>query len=170
MNVQVIRSPRRRKTVSARMVGQTLQVLIPDSLSPAEEREWVDKMRQRLVDKQRRGELNSEQALGQRAQELNRRYFGGRLKVASVNYVTNQDRRFGSCSPEEGTIRLSHRLAQVPGWVRDYVLVHELAHLVESNHSAAFWTLVNRYPLAERARGYLMALGLSASDGEEGAL
>ena len=75
-------------------------------------------------------------------------------------YVTNQHTRYGSCSPAEGTIRISADLAGMPGWVRDYVLVHELAHLLEANHSPAFWSLVNRYPLAERARGYLMAKGM----------
>ncbi|MGI8913207.1 MAG: M48 metallopeptidase family protein, partial [Chloroflexota bacterium] len=63
-------------------------------------------------------------------------------------------------------IRLSDRLAQVPDWVRDYVIVHELAHLLRADHSPAFWRLVQRYKLAERARGYLMALGLERGEGE----
>ena len=56
----------------------------------------------------------------------------------------------------------SSRLAGEPAWVVDYVLVHELAHLSVRHHNAAFWKLVHRYPLAERALGYLMARGLDA--------
>jgi hypothetical protein len=51
-------------------------------------------------------------------------------------------------------------LASEPGWVLDYVIVHELAHLDVPRHGPAFWSIVNRYPRAERARGFLMARGL----------
>ena len=74
---------------------------------------------------------------------------------ASVSWVGNQRQRWGSCTPSTGAIRLSDRLQQLPGWVVDYVLLHELAHLIEPSHSARFWSLVARYPQSERARGYL---------------
>jgi predicted metal-dependent hydrolase len=94
--------------------------------------------------------------------ELNRDYFAGQLTWLDIRYVGNQRHRLGSCSPATRTIRLSDRLLRTPAWVRDYVIVHELAHLLEANHGARFWTLVNRYPKAERARGYLMAMCLEA--------
>jgi predicted metal-dependent hydrolase len=65
--------------------------------------------------------------------------------------------RWGSCTPATRSIRISNRLAPFPSWVLDYVIVHELAHLSVPDHSRAFWTLVERFPKAERARGFLVA-------------
>jgi hypothetical protein len=65
------------------------------------------------------------------------------------------EHRWGSCTPANRTIRISSRLKQMPEWVLDYVLVHELAHLLVAAHDASFWALVDRYERTERARGYL---------------
>ncbi|MCL5961899.1 MAG: M48 family metallopeptidase [Chloroflexi bacterium] len=159
MNVQIIRSGQRKRTASARLVGDDIIIRMPAGLTADEEREYVEKLVERITRNQRRRELNLDKELSRRAQELNKRYFDGRLAVASVRYVTNQNSRYGSCTPGRGTIRVSDRLAEMPHWVLDYVLVHELAHLVQPNHSPAFWTLVKRYEKAERAIGYLIACG-----------
>jgi predicted metal-dependent hydrolase len=166
--VDVIRSPRRRRTVSARIVDGRLEVRVPAGLDPAAETRLVETMRRRLERRTQGADLQTAgAALRRRAGELDRRYFAGRARPASVEYATNQDRRFGSCTISTRRIRLSHRLARTPVWVRDYVLVHELAHLIEPGHTPAFWRLVDRYPLAERARGYLMAIGLESLDPPE---
>jgi hypothetical protein len=117
-------------------------------------------MRRRFEDRRRRDSLNSDGGLQRRAQELNRKYFGGALSWRSITYVTNQRERYGSCTVDDGTIRLSDVLAGMPAWVRDYVIVHELAHLLVADHSRAFWKLVRRYPQTERAIGFLIAKGL----------
>ena len=153
-SVEVRRSARRRRTVSAYRDGDRTIVLIPARMSRAEEREWVAVMLRRLEAQDRR-RRPSDVALLSRAQRLAAEHLGGRASPTSVRWVTNQSSRWGSCTPSDGTIRLSHRLQGMPGWVVDYVLVHELAHLVEPTHSARFWSLVDAYPRAERARGYL---------------
>ena len=134
-------------------------------MSQADEAVWVERMRRRLESQERRRHQNSSGELERRAREMNKRYFGGKLTWSSLNYVGNQNSRYGSCTVGTGAIRLSDSLLDMPGWVRDYVLVHELAHLLVPNHSPKFWALVGRYPLTERARGYLIAKGVETEDG-----
>jgi predicted metal-dependent hydrolase len=158
--VEVRRSRRRRRTVSAYREGDRIVVMIPASLTRAEEADWIETMIARLERSERR-RRPSDDALLQRAVELSDRYLGGLTVPESVRWVDNQHSRWGSCTPGDRTIRLSARLQGMPQWVVDYVLVHELAHLLEPGHDARFWAWVDRYPKAERAKGYL--LGWSAA-------
>ena len=153
--VRVIRSNNRKKTVAARLVdgGAVLEILAPAQLPDAELAPIIEKLRGRVMRQAERPARDRDQDLTRRAAELNRRYFDGKLKWNEIRYVTNQNFRYGSCTPAKGSIRISHRLLTMPAWVRDYVLIHELAHLREPNHGPGFWKLVNRYPLAERAAG-----------------
>jgi predicted metal-dependent hydrolase len=159
--VEVRRSKRRRRTVSAYRQGDRIVVLIPASLSRAEESEWVTTMVERIERSERRKRLSDDDLLD-RAEHLNDRYFGGMATPASVRWVDNQQSRWGSCTPGDRTIRLSSRLQEMPRWVVDYVLVHELAHLLEPAHDANFWAWVDRYPKAERAKGYLEGWSVAA--------
>lgn len=160
LKVEVVRSPRRRKTVEAVKEGNRIVVRLPATLTRSEQRRWVQAMVVRLEESERLRRLNEKRELQRRADELHKRYFHGRPKLRSVRYVANQRDRYGSCTPGDGTIRLSHLLAEFPDWVRDYVIVHELAHLRIADHSPRFWELVRRYPHAERARGFLIAKGM----------
>lgn len=152
--VEVRRSARRSRTVSAYREGDRTIVLIPARMSEAEERRWVDVMLGKLAAQESR-RIPGDSELAERAERLSAQYFGGRAMPASVRWVTNQNTRWGSCTPAEGSIRLSHRLQGMPEYVVDYVLVHELAHLLVPGHGPRFWRLLDAYPRTERARGYL---------------
>jgi predicted metal-dependent hydrolase len=162
--IEVRRSRRRRRTVSAYREGDTIVVMIPASMSKAQEVEWVEAMVARLEKKERR-RLRSDDDLMRRATELSDLYLGGLARPDSVRWVENQKSRWGSCTPGDKSIRLSSRLQGMPAWVVDYVLVHELAHLIEHGHDAKFWSWVDQYPRAERAKGFL--LGYSSANNIE---
>jgi hypothetical protein len=165
--VEVRRSSRRRRTVSAYRDGERTIVMIPARMTRAEEREWVEVMLKRL-DAQDRRRRPSDAALLARARQLAADYLDGSARPSSVQWVTNQSSRWGSCTPADRSIRLSHRLQGMPGWVVDYVLIHELAHLVEATHSPRFWSLVSAYPRSERARGYLEGVVAAVAAGGAG--
>jgi len=152
--VEVRRSKRRRRTVSAYREGDRIVVLIPASLSRRQEAEWVETMVAR-VERAEARRRPSDDDLMRRATALSHAWLDGRAVPASVRWVDNQRTRWGSCTPVDRTIRLSSRLRDMPAWVVDYVLVHELAHLLESGHDARFWAWVDRYPQAERAKAWL---------------
>ncbi|HEX3732832.1 MAG TPA: M48 family metallopeptidase, partial [Mycobacteriales bacterium] len=173
VNVEVRRSARRRRTVSAYRDGNIVIVLIPDHFTVAEEREWVRRMLARLTERGAKhgARRRSDAGLLARARELSRQYFESPPQPAQVKWVSNQRTRWGSCTPSDGAIRLSERLKNLPGWVVDYVLIHELAHLLEPGHTDRFWRLVNAYPRAQRARGYLEGVAATAGlqlDSEDG--
>jgi predicted metal-dependent hydrolase len=160
--VEVRRSRRRRRTVSAyRDDDGTVIVLIPARMTRAEEREWVETMVARLTRSEQR-RAPSDEALAKRAAQLSGKYLEGLARPATVRWVDNQQHRWGSCTPADRTIRLSSRLQGMPAWVVDYVLMHELAHLLENGHTDAFWRMVDRFPKAERARGYLEGVAHAA--------
>jgi predicted metal-dependent hydrolase len=147
--------------VSAYRDGDRVVVLIPARFSAAEEREWVARMVARVTGPGRRRSGDAE--LARRARELSDRYLDGRARPAAVRWVPTMRTRWASCTPADRTIRLSRRLQEMPRWVQDYVLVHELAHLIEAGHGPRFWRLLERYPRTERARGYLDGVSAAAN-------
>ncbi|MGY2085016.1 M48 metallopeptidase family protein [Blastococcus sp. SYSU DS0539] len=168
--VEVRRSTRRRRTVTAyREMGRTV-VLIPAAFSPAEEQRWVAQMvaKLRTREERRKRSLGGDTELLARARALSAEHLDDLADPASVRWVDNQHRRWGSCTPADRTIRLSSRLRSMPEYVVDYVLVHELVHLLEPGHDERFWALVARYPRAERARGFLEGVELANTAGAAG--
>ena len=162
MEVEVVRSAKRRKSVSARVVDGRIVVRMPQWMTKAQEAEYVTS----LVAKLERQHTAQVIDLPRRAGELAKRY--DLPTPASIQWVTNQQQRWGSCTPSTSEIRISDRIAAFPGWVLDAVIVHELAHLVHLHHSPEFWALAQRYPKTERAYGFLIAKQLTDEDVELG--
>jgi hypothetical protein len=153
--IRILATRRRKRTVAARLRSGVLEVMVPASMPVAERQRWADLMKVR-IERQMRRRMPTDDRLQRRAHALNERYFGGRLRWTSVGF-TDTSSLWGSCTFTSGAIRVASRLAQFPDWVLDFVLMHELAHLVQSDHGPAFQEMLDRYPLAERARGYLLA-------------
>ena len=160
MPVEVVRSPKRRKTVSATVVDGRIVVRMPTWMTKAQEEEYVAALVARLERQQSAKEVD----LPDRARKLALRY--DLPEPSSIRFVGNQSQRWGSCTPSTREIRISDRIADFPGWVLDAVIVHELAHLVHHDHSPEFHELANRYPKAERAYGFLLAMQVGDDDVE----
>ena len=160
--VEVRRSRRRKRTVSAYRRDGKVIVMIPDRFTRAEEAEWVTTMLDRLDRSEKRRRRTDDQLM-RRAAELCRHYLDDKVEPASVRWVGNMTTRWGSCTIASREIRLSDRLQPMPAWVVDYVLLHELAHLIEPSHNRRFWHWVDRFPRAERAKGYLEGVAHAAA-------
>ena len=155
-DIEIIQSPKRKKTIQAKIVDTTLYIYLPSTLSAQEEAEHIEKMKEKMRRKKQRLPHKTNNDLTKRAEQLNNQYFESSLSF-TIQFVTNQQKKFGSCTPSLQSIRISERCANMPRWVLDYIITHELAHLIHPNHSKAFWKQVYQYPYVERAKGFLIA-------------
>ena len=165
--VEVRRSRRRTRTVTAWREGGITVVSIPARFTRAQERDWVTRMLGRLAtqDERRRP---SDESLAGRAARLSGQYLGGRAVPASVAWSSRQGKRWGSCTTIDRSIRISDRVQGMPRWVLDYVLLHELAHLLHAGHGPEFWAELADYPHTARARGFLDGYAHALARGEDG--
>lgn len=154
--VQVRTSRKRTRSASASWEGDVIVVTVPHGVPAREEARLTKALTAKL--------LGARDDIAVRAQRLSDEHLNGKARPTSVKWVTNQGARWGSCTPSAGTIRVSHRLQRVPSWVLDAVLLHELAHLIEPNHSPAFHALLDA-DVTRRADDFLAgyALGLASS-------
>ncbi|MCC9173167.1 M48 metallopeptidase family protein [Arthrobacter sp. zg-Y179] len=168
--IQVRRSARRKRTVNAVFRDGVALISIPAHFSTAQEAEWVRRMVARLEERAAGvpDPETSESELMLRAAELSRIYLSGRARPQSVRWVSNQNSRWGSATPGRGTIRLSDKLQGMPEWVIDYVLLHELAHLLVPSHGPAFWRLLESYPQTETAKAFLSGAAFASARGLKG--
>lgn len=168
----VVRRTARRKTGLAAFWenGQAV-IAVPARLSLEDETYWVPHMAAKLEHSKQReaglaGRRNvpaSDAALLQRSLSLSAAYLGARAVPESVRWVNNQNDRWGSATPARRTIRISHHVQGMPDWVVDYVLLHELAHLIHPNHSTAFWAELAGYSKLEEAKAFLQGASFASA-------
>jgi hypothetical protein len=164
--IEVRTSTRRRKTSSAHWVNGKIVIHLPAHLRGSARNETITWLVERLMAKGRGVRALGDDELMERARSLADRYLDG-VRPSMVRWVTNQTTRWGSCSWHSKEIRISHRLRDVPEWVLESVLVHEMAHLVYPDHSPAFHALANRYPKHDEASLFLAGYGLGLHVADE---
>ncbi|MHB1989005.1 MAG: M48 metallopeptidase family protein [Acidimicrobiales bacterium] len=160
--VEIRVSHRRTRSSQAHLEAGKVVVVVPSGLTAPEREAVAARLARRMLDHSTGRQVASDHDLERRAWELGDRYLDG-VRPTSIRWVNNQARRWGSCSPSKGTIRLSSRLRSVPSWVLDAVIVHELAHLIEASHSLEFKELSARYPRSSEADAYLLGFEHGAS-------
>jgi len=152
VKIKVIRSFKRRKTVSARLKGGVLELRVPVFLTPRQVNQYAQAFLTKFNQKKA---LKNDSFLKKRAKLLAKKYLERKLPSYQITWSTRQQRIFGICNKKTRNIRISARLKKVPSWVLDYVILHELAHLLFSGHGKDFWQAVGKYPKTELAKAFL---------------
>ncbi len=163
-DVEVRRSTRRRRSVTAYREGGRTIVVVPHRMARADIAEYVVELVGRLDAREKRSRRTDSQ-LHARALELSHRYLDDRAVPRTVRWVSNQKRRWGSCTPVDSAIRLSDRLQPMPEHVVDYVLLHELVHLLVPGHGPDFEAWMQRYPRLLESRAFLAGVDHALGDG-----
>ena len=143
-------SQKKRATSSAKTQKCIIYISLDQKLHGLDKSETIKTLISRTLGKKYKAEVEK------RLELINKHYFNHAVKSVRLKYNRSN---WGSCS-STGNINLSTRLLVAPQWVRDYVIVHELAHMNEMNHSKKYWSIVEKvYPDYKKAEKWLKAFG-----------
>ncbi len=146
---------KRVRNVNARLRASTLSVSAPLGMPEETLTPIVLGLARRLLRRERQARVNTEEDALALARRVATR-FPRPPDVTRVLFVTTQRARWGSYSPKTGTVRLHASLREMPSWVLEAVVAHELAHAVYPDHSPAFWKLLREAcPETDRATAFL---------------
>ena len=163
--------PDRRLKKSARWVRKdekTIVVRIPYRMARQNMDTLLDDVRRQLGKMRKPARRRTDDDLQHRADTVNQKYFNGTITWNSIRWVSNMRNRLGSCTNggvTDGNIRISDRIHDWPQWVVDYVIAHELAHRVHSDHGGEFWGyLRSAYPFVDKAIGFIEGIGYATKE------
>lgn len=152
--IVVLRSKRRKKSISAYRQGGRIIISIPARMSKADERSVIPEMIAKIR-AQEADESPSETILLDRVTQLLDLYAPEiTQRPQSINWRAMRE-RWGSCTSVDATIRISDRLKGAPAYALDYVLFHEAIHLHHFDHGPEFKAVLARFPEEGRAEAYL---------------
>ena len=152
--IVVIRSTRRKKSISAYRQGGRIVISIPARLSKADERAIVPEMIAKIRDQEASKTLGEAQLAARIDQLLTELAPEITARPASVVWRPMRE-RWGSCTSVDRSIRISDRLKLAPEYALDYVLFHEAIHLQHCDHGEEFTEVLNRFEDSELASAYL---------------
>lgn len=155
-SIVVERSARRKKTVSYTLDQGQIVLKIPARFSRRQESRARALVAEKVV-ALRSKSVRSDADLAQRAAQLNAKFLERRAEFRSIRWVSTMHTRWGSTTSATGEIRISDALRDVPGYVLDSVILHELVHTWVPDHGPEFQRWVRKTPKLERARGFLEA-------------
>jgi predicted metal-dependent hydrolase len=153
--LQVVIERKRVRHINARLRRQTLFVSAP----PQVEQQFLDRvvadLARKLIRRVHANKVNAAEDALALVRKVAAR-FPNRPEVAHVEFVATQMSRWGSYSSRTRTIRLHAALCDMPRWVLESVVAHELAHVMHLHHGPEFWALVHSVdPDCDRADGFL---------------
>ena len=170
LTVAIRRDKRLKKSARwQREQDGSILLRVPQRLPKRHLKPLLEDIANQLKKQRRTARRRTDTDLQKRARQINRKYFNGEISWEAIRWVGNMEKRLGSCTnggPTDGHIRISDRIREWPDWVIDYVVAHELAHRVHSDHSKDFWNFLGAsYPETARARGFID--GIAFAQGQE---
>jgi len=167
--VKVIRSTRRKKSISAYRQAGAIVISVPARLSKSEVRQVIPEMVSKVLSLEAREKIGEED-LYKRSLELLTKYLPEcPVKPASVTWRSMSE-RWGSCTTVDKTIRISDRLVGSPSYVLNYIIFHELIHLQVPNHDSDFYNYLGRYTEAAKAEAFLEGFELGCQSSGSGVI
>ena len=168
ITVEVVRDGRLRTRVHWEWNGDSVRIRAPRRVNKRDLDKHIAEIVEEVKRKRAQVRARADADLEAMARRANRKYLNREISWHSIRWVSNMEKRLGSCTvggPTDGDIRISDRMKGWPKWVLEYVVAHELTHRKYPNHSKEFWDFVGRYPKAERARGFI--IGVAFQSGED---
>jgi len=164
---RVIRKERRRRSITAFRQGGVIEIHIPAKMSRRDEIEMIPEMIAMVLRREARSRKTDSQLM-QIGLALMVKYLPEyEIRPASINW-RNMSERWGSCTTLDRTIRISDRLIGAPEFVLDYIIFHELIHLIISGHDQDFYQLLNRFADQGKAEAFLAGFELGSQSGGSG--